>query len=76
MIQLRPNGYCNYRSDVSSMLGRIKGPSMDGIRHLAITAENGGRRIGFFALDSQDALDAANQWLEENGHLEGIEKPS
>jgi len=64
LMELRPSGFCNYRADVTRMVGNIYGPSLDGVYHLAITAENQGRRIGFFALDTEDAKQAAEQWLQ------------
>lgn len=67
MITLQPGGHMNYQADVSRLVGTILGPSLDGVRHLAITAENNGRRIGLYAIDTPEALQAATEWLEARG---------
>lgn len=63
-IELRPGGYMNYQADVTRLVGTILGPGLDGVYHLAITAENNGRRIGLYALDTPEAQQAATDWLE------------
>jgi hypothetical protein len=63
MTELRPGGYMNYQADASRLVGTVLGPGFDGVMHLAITAENNGRRIGFYALDTPEAREAATEWL-------------